>query len=441
MQRNSRNFVKKQPVFVASMLSGFLRISCVAVLLFALGACGPGSDESSSSGSSPGSGSVSGGQPGHAPEIKVLAVDGRLWKTDGTAAGTVLVQDSNTTAVSFPYGVTEFNGAFYFQANDGVNGFELWKTDGTAAGTVLVKDINTGADSSLRYRFTDFTVFNGALYFAADDGVNGFELWKTDGTAAGTVLVQDINTAAGAGSSPADFTVFNGALYFAADDGANSRKLWKTDGTAAGTVLVKDINTVTGTGFTPDDFPRGFPVFNGALYFSTSGGVNGYELWKTDGTAAGTVLVGDTNTAVWGSHLTSGFAVFNGELYFQADYYGQANWELWKTDGTAAGTVLVKDINTENGGRHSDYLFTEFTVFNGALYFQARDNVNGPRLWKTSGTAAGTVLVKDTRSRLDDFTVFNGALYFMAGNGVNGDELWKSDGTTAGTVLVKDTNP
>jgi ELWxxDGT repeat protein len=345
-------------------------------------------------------------------------------------------------------GITELNGAFYFQAyDDGVTGFELWKTDGTDAGTVLVKDINPSIGlGTFHYNFSDFTVFNGALYFQADDGVNGFELWKSDGTAAGTAMLKDINTAAGAGSFPTDFTVFKGALYFSAGDDRSggddqsSRKLWKTDGTAAGTVLVKDLNTGTGTSFGPYEFPRGFPVFNGALYFRVQNGF-AYELWKTDGTAAGTVLVGDSTTALWGSFLTGGFAVLNGELYFQADYFSQANAELWKTDGTAAGTVLVKDINTENGGRRSDYIFTDFTVFDGALYFQTSDNVNHRRLWKTDGTAAGTVLVKDnevfaTGSNNSGFTVSNGALYFLSGGA-----LWKTDGTAAGTVLVKDTIP
>ena len=404
------------------------------------GAGGGASGDGASGGGGSGGGGSEGGGSGSAPETKVLAVGGVPWKTDGTAAGTVRVQ--NTPFAYTASGITEFNGAFYFQAyDDGVTGFELWKTDGTDAGTVLVKDINPStALGSFHYRFSDFTVFNGALYFQANDGVNGFELWKTDGTTEGTAMLKDINTAAGAGSSPTDFTVFNGELYFSAGDDVSSRKLWKTDGTAAGTMLVKDINTGTGTGFGPDEFPRGFPVFNGALYFRVQNGF-AYELWKTDGTAAGTVLVGDGNTAVWGSHLTYGFAVLDGELYFQANYFLQANAELWKTDGTAAGTVLVKDINTENGGRSSNYIFTDFTVFNGALYFQTRDNGNGRRLWKTDGTAAGTVLVKDnevgaTGSNNSGFAVSNGALYFQSGSA-----LWKTDGTAAGTVLVKDTNP
>ncbi|MHB1141232.1 MAG: ELWxxDGT repeat protein [Sulfuricaulis sp.] len=423
----SGKFVKKQPVFPASMQLGSvpIKIFCITVLLFTLGACASGDDTGSSG--------VSGDVPDSKilPESKILAVGGMLWKTDGTATGTVRVQDSNT-AISFAYGFTEFNDAFYFQADDNVNGFELWKTDGTDIGTLLVKDINPAAGvATFHYRFTDFTVYNDALYFQANDGVNGFELWKTDGTAAGTVMVKDINAATGAGSFPTDFTVYNGALYFSAADDANGAKLWKTDGNAAGTVMVKDIIIATGTSFLPDDFSRGFPVFNGALYFTAQGG----GFWKTDGTTTGTVPVEDINTVIgWlSANLYNGFAVFNGALYVPADD-GVIGRELWKTDGTSAGTVLVKDINTENGGRRSDYLFNEFNVLDGALYFQSRDNVNGSRIWKSDGTAAGTVLVMDIGNGSHAFgsSVFNGALYFTAQGG-----LWKTDGTADGTVLLQ----
>jgi ELWxxDGT repeat protein len=102
---------------------------------------------------------------------------------------------------------------------------------------VRVKDINPGAGSLV----SELTVFGAALYFSADDGLTGPELWKSDGTEGGTVRVKDINPASGAGSAPNAFTVLNNALYFSADDGVTGRELWKTDGTETGTMQVKDL--------------------------------------------------------------------------------------------------------------------------------------------------------------------------------------------------------
>ena len=93
------------------------------------------------------------------------------------------------SAGSIPQDLTKVNGTLYFTANDGAHGIELWKSDGTAAGTVMVKDIGHGSTDSP----TSLTNVNGTLYFAADDGVHGAELWKSDGTAAGTVMVEDID--------------------------------------------------------------------------------------------------------------------------------------------------------------------------------------------------------------------------------------------------------
>ncbi|MGI8984691.1 MAG: ELWxxDGT repeat protein, partial [Acidimicrobiales bacterium] len=168
-----------------------------------------------------------------------------LWKSDGTEAGTVLVKAINTGSSSSAPPLTVIGTDLYFQANDGSTGVELWKSDGTTAGTVLVKDILAGAGSSSP---TNFRVVGATLYFAAGNGTTapgvGTELWKSDGTTAGTVLVKDIRPGT-TSSSPANLTAVGSTLYFSAIDGTTApgvgTELWKSDGTTAGTVLVKDI--------------------------------------------------------------------------------------------------------------------------------------------------------------------------------------------------------
>src|SRR5262249_23258823 len=152
---------------------------------------------------------------------------GELWMSDGTEAGTTVV--SSVAAVSK---LVNVNGTLFFAGDDGVNGAELWKSDGTTAGTTLVADLYPGGSSSYvgqypwgYWQYTPYsswpgnlTNVNGTLLFTADDG-NGSELWRSDGTAAGTVMVKDINPGS-AGSYPSDLTNVNGTLYFAARDGA-----------------------------------------------------------------------------------------------------------------------------------------------------------------------------------------------------------------------------
>ncbi|HRN93551.1 MAG: T9SS type A sorting domain-containing protein [Chitinophagales bacterium] len=369
-----------------------------------------------------------------------------LWKTNGTNAGTTLVQDIYVGGNSNPSNLTNVNGILYFSATDAAHGIELWKTDGST--TTLVKDINPSTTSSYPH---DFVAVGSTLYFVANDGTNGFELWKTDGS--NTQMVRDIYTGSNGIIPTYSHTTWlmqiNGTLYFAATDGSSGTELWKSDGTASGTSLVKDIYSYA----TYSSFPNKLTNWNDTLYFWADGST-GYELWKSTGTASGTVKVkeihiggssqGEQSAEDWYSSLNYGtnqLFPFNNSLFFVARDNSNIGWELWKTDGTETGTTLVKDIYL---GTQSSEIF-DFTAYNNEVYFSATDgNVqpfHGKELWKTDGTETGTFLLKDTRigqygSDPKFYTVLNGLLYFAATNGST-YTLWKTDGTEIGTLPVQ----
>jgi ELWxxDGT repeat protein len=144
--------------------------------------------------------------------IAALVAGARASRGDAAAAASArLIKDLNPGVnSSSPIDLKVAGGAVYFQATDGTHGRELWKSDGKAAGTAMLKDINPAGDSLP----SEFTVLNGALYFVANNGSSGVELWKSDGTAAGTVLVKDVNSNSGAGSTPANLVVLNNVLFF-----------------------------------------------------------------------------------------------------------------------------------------------------------------------------------------------------------------------------------
>ncbi len=426
-----------------------------------------------------------------------------LWKSDGTVAGTFMVKDiytgsnaSSPTPFSNPlYTMVALGNDVYFAALGATGGRELYKTDGTAGGTSIVKDIYPGDFGAISVTAHKAAVYNGKLYFAANDGVNGIELWATDGTDAGTYRVKDI--VAGSGSSqPNNLIAFNGALYFTASSTNSANPdLYKTDGTEAGTVMVRNLVSdgiilTIGNSSANDQFT----IANGKLFFR-GGGPNGNELYTTDGTTAGTGIVKDIYPGL-NSVNANGLFAYNNDVYligtdvelpsrsvlYKSDgtaagtvqltdgafggalgmgaitmtsaggklfFWGNTNdngSELWSTDGTNANTTLVKDINTiKIGTPNSGTSFFGTLTYNGYYYYAAVDDTHGNELWKSDGTNAGTVLVKDiwpgkAPSNPAQFFVYNGAIYFTASNGLSGTELWKTDGTEVGTVLVADIN-
>lgn len=288
---------------------------------------------------------------------------------------------------------------------------------------------------------------NGIVFFVAHSGTAGRELWKTDGTTAGTVLVKDINSGSGS-SDPSYFADVNGTVFFSAFNPNTGRELWKTNGTAAGTVLVKDIRV----GKRSSD-PAGMTNVNGTVLFSANDGNGGSELWKSNGTATWTVRVRDINSGLNGSSPSS-LTNVNGTLFFTADD-GSRGPELWKWT-PAGGAALVKDIMSGPGGSYPYNLVKvqgSLLNPNGTLFFSAWVSELGTELWKSDGTELGTVLVKDIKqvevcpydcgdsSEPGDLTNVNGTVFFSATDGVVGRELWRSDGTELGTRLVADIFP
>lgn len=352
-----------------------------------------------------------------------------LWYSEGKPASTYQVKDIFPGGNSSnPSNLLEVNGILYFTANNGTNGVELWKSDKTETGTKMIKDINPISTSEYNGPF-NFINFNGILFFTANDGINGFELWRSDGSENGTYMVKDINPSGD--SRPLGLFVFNGILYFTADDGINGVELWKSDGSLVGTTMVKNINRFNSS----FDYTNQFLTFNNHFYFMADDGLNGFELWKSDGTEAGTVIV--KNIAIGNKSSSYGLrgGILNNIIVFAAND-GINGTEIWKSDGTESGTSIIKNIN--NTAVSSLQIDTKFTVFNNQILFIANDGSNGFELWKTDGTSSGTMMVKNTNTENDYSSIktihidrINNKILFFVNY-----KLWSSDGTEQGTIVL-----
>lgn len=414
-----------------------------------------------------------------------------IWKSDGTLGGTTaIINPRPGTESAFKVGYEFFNFSnkiLLFTANDGASGFGLWKTDGTALGTSLVKSSSspshvldgihqyiemngfaymgtglfgqaglwktdgTGNGTQLVKSMTlksPFTKIDETLFFSGLSN-EGWELWKSDGTETGTRLVKDIYSQQYMSSSPDYLTKVGNTLFFAAKDSVNSINLWKSDGTEAGTVRVKKIKQIQSDSITGirELQPTEFAAVNNMLFFTADDGIHGIELWKSDGTDAGTTMVKNIYEKkdydpiyIHPKHLTN----VNGKLFFVATDTTNGT-TLWKSDGTETGTVMVKDIRSDN---YYDYFhISNLIAVDDILYFQANDQIHGPEIWRSDGTSTGTYMIKNINPLNVPqqspvlMTSINGLLYFSANDGIHGEELWKTNGTESGTVMIQNIGP
>ncbi|MBL1173643.1 beta strand repeat-containing protein [Pantanalinema sp. GBBB05] len=337
--------------------------------------------------------------------------------------GPALVTDINTipnasgTNSANPTNLVAVGSQIYFAANDGFNGVELWRSDGAAITTTQVANINSTPTPGSSASPANLTVIGNTLYFTANDGVNGIELWKTDLGSNTTTLVSNIRPGI-ASSTPTNLVNFNGQLFFRADDGSGSA-LWRSDGTSAGTVKV-------GSGFTQ---PGNLTVAGATLYFT---GGNGTQVWKTNGTTAGTVLISDLGT---GAGITNLVAIENTLFFTASDATNGV--ELWRSDGVTS--TRISDINTGTANANP----TNLVNLNGTLYFFATSGTTFG-LYRSSidGTVSLVQALPSANLQPASLTVVGSTLFFVVDAGTSGNpnqQLWSSNGTTA--TLVRDLNP
>ncbi|GGB81827.1 ELWxxDGT repeat protein [Dyadobacter sediminis] len=391
----------------------------------------------------------------------VMEYEGQDWlyRSDGTREGTYRLRRFGTFASGYFDILENVKGTIYFSYSDEIKSRQLWKTNGTVAGTVLVKDFGiSGSGESVPDQLFSF---NEKLYFVIrneEDYDLPAVLWQSDGTTAGTVpgpvvprgfirpVFMGNNIYFGEGNSLYRINgktvtvvkdgfewlreplVVGQTLYFSARHTATGEELWKSDGTTSGTVLVKDINP----GSANSSDPTAFVHVAGTLYFKAHD-ATGWKLWKSNGTAAGTVPVSNAEVSRYTFVGQNDLVAIGSKIVFPA---GPDSDELWVSDGTQAGTQLLLSVKVEILGKVKNEVF-----FLGITR-------HGNQLYKTDGTVAGTVAITNRTSSEgstpQQLTDVNGTAFFIASPVLSVNtkyELWKSNGTAAGTVkLVNSTS-
>ncbi len=352
---------------------------------------------------------------------------------------------------SNPMGLVKFKNRFLFIATEPTTGTEIYISDGTDPGTILLKDINPGAASSVSTSMINtfgIQVAGNVAYFAADDGVHGQELWITDGTTTGTHIVKDILPGTATPSLQfidAQYSVgltdsTSSLIFFYAHTDTYSMLFYRSDGTAAGTYKLSSVDNYWGTSM----MSRGTVFkYNGMYYFP-----NFTDLYQSNGTDTLTL----TKSNIGQIRRT---LIFNNQLFYTVDTspLGSANKNCnlsVTTNGFATSTVVKTFSNAYDPYDIGPY--SALYPIGNKFYFSANmiayNNQSGGDIWVSDGTTTGTQLVKNYMAYYTLGTRpvimggYNGKLYFIAYTGnIYGKELCQTDGTPSGTNVLKDIAP
>lgn len=363
-----------------------------------------------------------------------------IWTTDGTKAGTQKLSLTSPGYISTdatmltPLG----NNKIVF-AGDNTNGYgEIWVSDRTKAGTVVVEQFYVPSHSNETYgTISEMASMGNFVLYGVHSNDKHLQLRRTDGTTSGTTLVYDFGVIEQ--NRINWFTVNNGILYFTLYDieKGGIDIIWRSDGTAAGTFILKDL--ASDYTITNHFWPNGKVVY----FMTWKLPENSVVLFKTDGTVAGTIPVKTISPGKAGNNRISFSASIENTSFFAADD-GIHGMELWKTDGTAAGTIMVSDINPGSAGSYPSGL----TALNNVLYFSATAPSVGNELWKYDmNSGAGVIFVKDifpgsTGSNPSNLAIQKNTILFSATRNVaEGNEFWITDGTNANTIQIANVDP
>ncbi|MDT9262609.1 MAG: hypothetical protein P5690_25500, partial [Limnospira sp. PMC 1236.20] len=278
-----------------------------------------------------------------------------------------------------------------------------------------------------------------AIFFISTPAY-GQEPWITDGTSSGTRVLDIRQGSLGSNFLPyIDGVVMNDRLYFPADEGTGI-ELFATDGTT--TYKVKEINPTSGSGFfQTHSQPHAFFAHRDKVFFMANDGIEGFEMWVSDGSEEGTQRLIVTQAGLTERGDIPNYFAFKNRVLFQLSSQSVINsYDLYVSDGTPSGTSLLKDF------RYSHEAFVPLLEDENWLYFKAVNSSTGTELWRTNGTESGTSLVKNINTRTPFFNLglsssapfyrLDDRFYFLANSGptLEADgQIWQSDGNPSHT--------